>query len=159
MSPIENLSSRAGSKPSGLTGRLSVGPQALFVYGSLTFPEVLRAVIGRVPTLEPAVVTGWRRVALSGRPYPALVPGDGEVKGYRIPDLRAEEWRAVDAFEDPVYAFTRLDLDAGRTGWAYTCEASEEGTSEWDIGHFHAELLTDYLTRCANWRTRYDGRL
>lgn len=38
----------------GLKDRLSGDLAALFIYGSLLFPEVLRALLGRVPARVPA---------------------------------------------------------------------------------------------------------
>ena len=58
---------RPASRPSGRTDRLSVAPEALFVYGSLLIPEVLQALLGRVPD---RTAGGWRVAALAGRRYP-----------------------------------------------------------------------------------------
>lgn len=40
---------------------------SLFVYGTLMFPQVLRAVLGGNLAAEPARLTGYRRCALRGR--------------------------------------------------------------------------------------------
>lgn len=45
-----------------------------FVYGTLQFPEVLQALINRVPRSQPATVSGYRRYALRGQVFPATVP-------------------------------------------------------------------------------------
>ena len=42
-------------------------PAALFAYGTLRFPDVLTALLGRVPEQAPAAVDGWRVAALDGR--------------------------------------------------------------------------------------------
>ncbi|WP_445548822.1 gamma-glutamylcyclotransferase, partial [Frankia sp. CiP1_Cm_nod2] len=57
-------------------GRLrpGVGPSELFVYGTLCFPEVARALLGRLPCSRPAAAAGWRAAALPGRAYPGPVP-------------------------------------------------------------------------------------
>jgi hypothetical protein len=64
-----------------------VDPQALFVYGSLQFPDVLFTLIDRVPDHSPAAAHGWRITALPGRVYPGLVPGQGTASGYLISGL------------------------------------------------------------------------
>ncbi|WP_250292550.1 gamma-glutamylcyclotransferase, partial [Frankia sp. CiP1_Cm_nod1] len=53
--------------------RPGVGPSELFVYGTLCFPEVARALLGRLPCSRPAAAAGWRAAALPGRAYPGLV--------------------------------------------------------------------------------------
>ena len=50
---------------------------AYFFYGTLLDPELRRVVLGRpLPpgAVVPAVLRGYRRVAVAGRGYPALVP-------------------------------------------------------------------------------------
>ena len=46
-----------------------------FVYGSLMAPEVLQALLGRVPTRAPAAVAGFHRYRIPDRIYPALARG------------------------------------------------------------------------------------
>ena len=48
-------------------------PDALFVYGTLMFPEVLEVLLGRTPEMAPAALDGWRAAALADRVYPGLV--------------------------------------------------------------------------------------
>ena len=40
-------------------------PGALFAYGTLRFPEVLRELLGRVPELTEGTVADWRVAALT----------------------------------------------------------------------------------------------
>src|SRR3982074_2116547 len=101
-------SHQATSWPSGQRDRLSVDPDALFVYGTLLFPEVLQALLDRVPELIPASVAGWRVVALPGRVYPGLVLDSETATGFLIIDLATSEWQILDAFEDEQYELRRL---------------------------------------------------
>jgi gamma-glutamylcyclotransferase (GGCT)/AIG2-like uncharacterized protein YtfP len=136
-----------------------VDPQALFVYGSLQFPDVLFALIDRVPDHSPAAAHGWRITALPGRVYPGLVPGQGTASGYLITGLAAEEWRLLDAFEDPVYNLQRLDLVDGRHGWTYVCNPDAEVLPhDWSIEDFTNQHLPAYIERCAAWRQRHERR-
>jgi len=131
--------------------------EALFVYGSLLFPEVLRILIGRVPDRTPATALGWRVAALPDRAYPVLVPGEDTVAGQLITGLSADEWRILDAFEDPVYELHRLTLADGRQGLAYV-SSDADGTlpEDWSTESFAAHGLAAYLESCAAWRRRYD---
>lgn len=50
---------------------------ALFLYGTLLDPAVLERQAGQrglARRLRPAVLRGWRRVALRGTPYPTIIP-------------------------------------------------------------------------------------
>ncbi len=148
------------SPPSGQPGRLSAGSEALFVYGSLLFPEVMRVLLGRIPAGLPASVAGWRVAALPGRVYPALVPGETVAKGQLISDLTPADWRLLDAFEDDVYELRRLTLTDGRYGWSYVCaERTDAASHDWDIDTFERDHLTSYLKRCATWRRRYEAHV
>jgi gamma-glutamylcyclotransferase (GGCT)/AIG2-like uncharacterized protein YtfP len=146
------------SQPSGRKDRLSVDPGALFVYGSLLFPEVLQALLHRVPDQSPATAVGWRVVALPGRVYPTLVPGEGSASGLLMVDLHGEEWRVLDAFEDEVYELRCLALLDGRRGWAYVCDDGSHTLSEdWDVDRFATRDLAAYVNTCVAWRRRYDA--
>jgi gamma-glutamylcyclotransferase (GGCT)/AIG2-like uncharacterized protein YtfP len=136
-----------------------VDPEALFVYGSLQFPEVLFALIDRVPDHEPAAADGWRVATLPERVYPALVSGQTTAHGFLLSGLTSEEWRLLDAFEDPVYELTRVDLTDGRHGWAYVCTTEAEvGADDWSVEEFETHHLPAYVERCAAWRRRYESR-
>ncbi|WP_341849563.1 gamma-glutamylcyclotransferase family protein [Actinomadura rifamycini] len=141
-------------------GRLSrvvrVGADALFVYGTLQFPEVLTALIGRVPEREAVGAEGWRVAALPGRPYPGIVPGDTIVRGYLITGLDAEEWRLLDAFEGPGYELVRIELTDGRCGWAYVWP-SEAGDGDWSAEEFEAHELAVYAVQCLEWRRGFEA--
>ncbi len=134
-------------------------PDSLFAYGSLMFPEVLRVLLDRVPEQIAASASGWRIIGLSGRVYPALIPGDGVVSGYLLTGLTREEWRLIDAFEDPVYDLRSVALTDGRRGWAYVCgDTSELPPIEWEIDQFRSQHLAAYMERCAAWRQKYESR-
>ncbi len=38
-----------------------------FVYGTLQYPQVLQALISRVPRMEPAVIRGYQRHSIRGQ--------------------------------------------------------------------------------------------
>lgn len=134
-----------------------MAPEALFVYGSLQFPEVLFALIDRVPEHEPADAEGWRVATLPERVYPGLVPGSTTAHGYLLTGLTPEEWRVLDAFEDPVYELVRVDVGDGRHGWTYACDqGAEVGPDDWSAEDFETLHLPAYVIRCEAWRRRYE---
>ncbi|MEV6394801.1 gamma-glutamylcyclotransferase family protein [Streptomyces sp. NPDC051907] len=132
-----------------LTGR----QDTLFVYGSLTFPEVLDAVLGRVPEHRAASAAGWRNAPLRERPFPGLVPGDGVVAGLVLSGLSEREWRVADDFEGPFYDLLPLALVSGGSASAYVCAADDLVLpGDWDRERFAAQELEGYLARCAAFR-------
>ncbi|TYC18764.1 gamma-glutamylcyclotransferase [Actinomadura syzygii] len=158
MPHTEPRSPQLNSRPSGQQDRLSVDPEALFVYGSLQFPEVLFALIDRVPDHEPAAAKGWRVATLPERVYPGLIPADDTALGHLLTGLTPDEWRVLDAFEDPVYELVRIDLVDGRHGWTYACAtATDVGPDDWSAEAFEAEHLPAYVERCAAWRRRHEA--
>jgi gamma-glutamylcyclotransferase (GGCT)/AIG2-like uncharacterized protein YtfP len=127
----------------------------LFVYGTLLFPEVLSALIGRVPPTTPAVAAGWRAAALPGRPYPGLVRvARSTTSGLLISGLDDAEWRVLDAYEDSEYLLTVITVDGGRRCAAYVWR-HDVLDDDWDPTAFASDHLTDYVPRCRSWRARH----
>ncbi|MBA0049921.1 gamma-glutamylcyclotransferase [Streptomyces sp. AJS327] len=128
--------------------RLAVAPDTLFVYGTLLFPRILRALLGRAPARRPATAPGWRAAALRDRPYPGLVPAAGTVRGRLLTGLTPAEWRLLDDFEDDDYELRRLHLGEGGYGWAYVWTSEREVLVEdWEPGTFAAYQLEAYAVR------------
>lgn len=79
----------------------------LFAYGTLRDPDILSAVLGRLPVphaLHPARAPGFRAVHYPGRVYPALVRTPGAAaEGLVITDLTPFERDLLDAFEGAEY--------------------------------------------------------
>ncbi|XP_024363003.1 AIG2-like protein D isoform X3 [Physcomitrium patens] len=79
----------------------------VFVYGSLLAPEVLTALLHRVPPASLAVVHDYHRFSIKNRIYPAVLPSKGDkVFGKVLFDLSDQELHILDEFEDIEY--TRL---------------------------------------------------
>ena len=77
----------------------------LFAYGTLMWPEVLEAVIGRPLSGVPATLSGFRRMRVKQAFYPALVNSHSRdtVEGVLYRDLAAEDFRCLDRFEGGEY--------------------------------------------------------
>ena len=76
----------------------------LFVYGTLLFDEVQRAVVGRAFRSEPAVLIGYVRRRVRGQVYPAVRPDpQAETPGLLCHDVDPETLRRLDHYEGPVY--------------------------------------------------------
>jgi hypothetical protein len=131
---------------------------ALFVYGTLAFPEVLQVLLGRVPDSTAVAVSGWRVAALPDLVEPAMVSAEAIASGRLITDLSAQEWRIVDAFEDDIYELCPVSLADGRQAWAYVCANHDRvSVADWDAEQFERNDLVAYLKRCAAWRRGYES--
>jgi gamma-glutamylcyclotransferase (GGCT)/AIG2-like uncharacterized protein YtfP len=131
-------------------------PADLFAYGTLRFPDVLEALLGRVPEHSPAIAPGWRVAALDERVYPVLVPGEGAAGGILISGLTAGEWGVIDAYEDDFYELERLTLVDGRQGWAYlTRDRTAALPVDWSPGDFTTRHLGAFAGECRVWRRAY----
>lgn len=49
-----------------------------FVYGTLMAPEVVQALIKRVPPMRPATLKGYTRHSVKGVVFPAIIPDSAE---------------------------------------------------------------------------------
>src|SRR5262245_13816534 len=78
-----------------------------FFYGTLLDPEVRRHVIGRAADplpVEPAVLTGYRRVYVSEQTYPVVIPDPrGSVEGLLMRGLDKAARQALLLFETDEY--------------------------------------------------------
>ncbi|MGH3853103.1 MAG: gamma-glutamylcyclotransferase family protein [Pseudonocardiaceae bacterium] len=148
------------SVPPVPTGRLNrflpLESTALFTYGTLLFPEVLRALLGRVPQSQPASADGWRIATLENRSYPGLVATPGEIAhGRLLIGLSGGEWHLLDNFEDRRYELRQIALLSGQDGLAYVwVDDAEACPSTWDAQSFAAIHLPTYVERCAARHTR-----
>ncbi len=135
----------------GRRDRPTQGPDALFVYGTLQFDTVLKALLGRIPEQTPASAPGYRAAALEGRVYPGLVRRafGGSAPGVLLLDLSNEEWRILDAFEDKRYDLKEVALSNGQTGLAYVWPGGDVREDDWSAAEFEQRHLDEYAARCA----------
>lgn len=123
----------------------------LFTYGTLLFPEVLHALIGRVPQSQIASVGDWRVAALKNRTYPGLVAAPGAIAhGRLLTGLSGDEWRLLDNFEDRKYELRQMTLLGGQNSLAYVwIDDAEACSNTWDFQNFALTHLPAYVERCA----------
>jgi gamma-glutamylcyclotransferase (GGCT)/AIG2-like uncharacterized protein YtfP len=151
---LKDAISHSNASPA-LTSRidrfLPLESTTLFTYGTLLFPEVLRALLGRVPQSQPASTAGWRVAALENRHYPGLVATPGEIAhGRLLVGLSGDEWRLLDNFEDRRYELRRIALLDGQDSLTYVwLDDAEACPNTWDAQSFTAIHLPTYVERCA----------
>lgn len=77
---------------------------ALFVYGTLQVPQVVQAVLQRLPRSQPAVLSGYRCGLMAGQCYPGIVAAPGQrVRGRLLVALTWAELCRLDVYEGDEY--------------------------------------------------------
>jgi gamma-glutamylcyclotransferase (GGCT)/AIG2-like uncharacterized protein YtfP len=133
---------------------------ALFCYGTLEFPPVMRAVAGRRFPGLPAVLSGYRRLGVRGEVFPGIAAQSGaEVPGTLYTGLTRAHLRKLDAYENAFYRrrLLRVRDAAGRAqaAWAYVVPRLYRhrlGAGDWDPDRFARRHFTRYLRRLRNGR-------
>ena len=76
----------------------------LFVYGTLMWPEVVQAILGRAVAAEDALLKGFKRCRMKGVLYPGLKRDQASsVKGKLLRGLTDEDFQRLDKFEGDEY--------------------------------------------------------
>jgi gamma-glutamylcyclotransferase (GGCT)/AIG2-like uncharacterized protein YtfP len=133
----------------------------VFVYGTLLFPEVRRALLGREPVTVRAELRGYGRYAIraSGfEPFPVIVAeADGRVNGLLISDMDQGEMDCLDCFENVAGGlYEKLVLsvfsEARETHGVITYAAGprllDSIAEPWDPASFRQHALARFMRRC-----------
>lgn len=118
---------------------------------------VVRTLIDRVPESEETSAPGWRAARLPDLPYPGLVADTSSAAPGRVyVDLTDREWAVLDAFEDPEYTISVVELRSGRRALAYVWP-HDALTTTWTATSLDAAETGAYLEGCAAWRARFES--
>jgi gamma-glutamylcyclotransferase (GGCT)/AIG2-like uncharacterized protein YtfP len=137
--------------PFGWVGTASMPRHALFVYGTLLFPEIMRRVIGRALPSRPATLHGWARRGLRGERYPGVLPALGEsVEGKLCLGVDGTTLRRLDVYEGEQFErrFVHVETARGRSGaFVYALAAAHRraATEEWGVEAFERAEFARYL--------------
>ncbi len=86
-----------------------VGTEDVFAYGTLMLPEIVRALLGRLPEGEAARLAGYIRHPIRGEAYPGVIAQpDAAVDGVLWHGLHSGEMALLDAWEGPYYERRRI---------------------------------------------------
>ncbi|KAI3435498.1 hypothetical protein D9Q98_001564 [Chlorella vulgaris] len=130
----------------------------LFVYGTLMFPEVLKALLaGRVPRHAPAQINGFQRYRIKNQVFPGTVKAaQSQVQGLCLFDLQQDELQVLDEFEGDEYYKEEVEaqlLDGGTTTatvylWQDSLRSYLYGAGGWDPEAFREKELEAYVEMC-----------
>lgn len=84
---------------------------ALFCYGTLCAPEIMRTMIGRVPPARLAILPAYACYRVSGRAYPGVVADQGScTEGLLYTGLTDAELKKLDTYEGREYLRLRQTI-------------------------------------------------
>jgi gamma-glutamylcyclotransferase (GGCT)/AIG2-like uncharacterized protein YtfP len=124
---------------------------ALFAYGTLLFPGVLRAVAGRSFEGVPATLEGYLRRRVVGEIFPAIVAGSerDRVDGVIYAGLDQRAWRRLDRFEGDLYVRRRLLIAEAEVDTYVLADVWRHrlAAEAWDPAAFARDHLDAFLVR------------
>jgi gamma-glutamylcyclotransferase (GGCT)/AIG2-like uncharacterized protein YtfP len=126
---------------------------ALFCYGTLCFPEIMRRVAGAVPESESAILVDYACYALVDLAYPGIVMERGaQVGGVLYQGLSRAQFAKLDAYEGAQYRRERVWVTTAprlrRQVWTYTLQPRyyhRLTKRTWSLEQFRREELARYL--------------
>lgn len=132
---------------------------ALFCYGTLCFPDIMRAVSGTVPTGTQATLGNYVCYQLYGVNYPAIVPAPGaSVSGILYRNLQPQQLRCIDRYEGNQYNRTIVEVtdSEGQVHkvWSYVLAQvyyHRIKRQTWELDKFAKCYLAKYIRR-HGWR-------
>lgn len=123
--------------------------ESLFVYGTLCFPEITDALVGRPLARIDASLDGYRLHALRERPYPGILPDPAaQVHGMLLLDVDPRSLAIIEEWEDVEYRRTPVVVRTGegeRAASTFVWLRPELVSGDWDRDRFARERLPDYV--------------
>lgn len=95
--------------------------ERLFTYGTLQYPEIQQAVVGRMVQGEPDSLAGYSKTQINfgGNDYPIIIEdGNGLVEGHVI-EVTPQELVRIDRYETSAYRRVTVKLKSGLEAWVY----------------------------------------
>lgn len=126
---------------------------ALFSYGTLCDPLIMRSVSGYTCSGEMASLTGYARISLRGLPYPAIIPRvDGHMHGVLYRALTLRQLAKIDRYEQQQYVRTRVCVETERQAvlqaWTYVLHPRYYRRilrRPWSLNTFQSRHRASYL--------------
>ncbi|MFO1036016.1 MAG: gamma-glutamylcyclotransferase family protein [Geminicoccaceae bacterium] len=138
----------------------AAGRDPLFFFGTLMDTDVLTYVLGRpidLDDLEPAVLTGFRRVRTRDATYPVLVDAPGEtVEGRMLRKATRRDIVRINHYESEEYRAERHPVRCGRGidhgAWLYMAlDALVASEDPWHLDHWAHHHKPTYFDACDGW--------
>lgn len=135
----------------------------IFTYGSLMFPEVMKALTGQEFSFEDVTIVNFERRGIIGKEYPGLCEKIGSsVNGRVWFSVDEMSIQILDSFEDSIYERRVVNIKSSNSGLVeaniYVVPLANEymlTLEPWDEYYFKNELLAEYLDMCHQFRTDF----
>jgi gamma-glutamylcyclotransferase (GGCT)/AIG2-like uncharacterized protein YtfP len=121
---------------------------ALFAYGTLQHPDILRPVLGRIPPSAPGRLEHYARYLIHNADYPGIVSQPGaSTPGTLYFEISDPEWQRLDKYESDLYVRLSVQVitDEGHTVPAFA----------YVIPDAHRHHLTDLPWELHSYRPRH----
>lgn len=128
----------------------------LFAYGTLTFPAIWRAVVGREAAGEPALARGFAVYRAPGDVYPVMVRSGASdlARGVVYRNLDDATLQLLDDYEAGIYDRVAIEATLG-SGEKLDCQCyllrreyeRPANLQAWDAAAFERDELQEYLDR------------
>jgi gamma-glutamylcyclotransferase (GGCT)/AIG2-like uncharacterized protein YtfP len=136
--------------------------RALFTYGTLMFPAVVRRLARRSLSMRPATLHGYSRRALHGAGYPGIVGEPGAaVRGVLIGGVSPALLARLDRWEGAEYErrLVRVETERGGAALAHVYALAPRTlprvlACDWDAAAFEREQLPRWLRMAARFHAR-----
>lgn len=136
-------------------------PVSIFTFGSLTLPEVMEAVTGRVFPTQSGWVPGYRAMMLKGECFPGLADVDeGRTAGIVYHNVDPDSLELLDRFEGSYYrrvrCFIMVSPKKAIQGWVYLMQRQYEDLlteTPWDLDEFRKFHYDQFLKVCRDFRS------
>lgn len=126
----------------------------LFAYGTLMWPDVLKAVTGRRMAGEKMTLPGYKRLRVKNQPYPVIIRSpEDSVSGVLYTGLTEEEFQCLDAFEGVEYDRTEVVLGEA-TAFAYVLSNDWKHIADskpWNPDQLKPEDLEMFVEEGSDW--------
>lgn len=124
-------------------------PQTLFVYGTLTFPEIVEALTGKKFVSEQASLPGYSVRQIIDKPYPGMVADKNDIAiGQLLYDVDQKSLDIINEWEDVGYKRVQVIANCvSGTQQAITYVWDHSASKEkWDKDHFRKQYLDEYIS-------------
>lgn len=129
--------------------------QNLFVYGSLMFPDLMKALCGRDFEMLDANLYGFRRLMVCDQPYPAIIPEHGQlVRGKLILNVPDDVLGLLVFYEGDEYRQETVEVQTGHGTivsevFVWNVGITRLLDATWEAKVFERDFLEEYVRRIA----------
>jgi Gamma-glutamyl cyclotransferase, AIG2-like len=138
----------------------AAGRQPLFFFGTLMDTDILAYLLERpidLDDLQPATITGFRRVRATGASYPVLLPAvGGEVEGMLLRRATTRDIARINHYERGEYSAQLHDVATadGRqvAAWLYLgLDGLLASDRPWSLADWQAHDKPAFYDACVHW--------